>query len=80
MSETPQDEPFVPQKKMTNSERARRAVEAANLFPATPEGDKAAIKVIQLVTELHQAPLHGVEEVFTSVRTIFQAFSISLDI
>ncbi len=79
MSETPQDGIVTPVK-TTNTERARRAVEASTLFPSTSEGDKAAIQVMELMNNLHQAPLRGVEDVFTEVRTIFQAFNISLDI
>lgn len=79
MLEQPEDHAVIP-KKPYPAQRAKKAYDSVGQFPNTPEGDKAALSVYQLIDGLHQTSSRDIEGIFTSIRTIFQSFSISLDI
>jgi hypothetical protein len=91
MSELPEDSirPTLPtgesyeamyRKKMTNSDRAIKSLEACALFPDTSVGLEASETVMDLIDQLHRAPLGNVEDIFKGIRLIFQSFKIQLDI
>ncbi len=88
MSETGDTMPAPPEtdyaivyhRKQTNSDRSIKALEAITLLPDTFEGLQASETIMDLIEQLHRARLDSIEQIFTSVRTIFQSFRITLDI
>ncbi len=79
MSEQAEDYILVPRRPY-HVDRAKKAHLAATEFPATPEGDKAALEVFRLAGSLHQAATQDIEGIFKTIRTIFESFKIKIDI
>lgn len=75
-----EDHQIVPRPRMTNTDRNIKALEALTLLPDTFEGTEASRNIVDLLDNLRQTPLDRIEQIFTSVRLIFEIFKIHLDI
>ncbi len=75
-----EDSAVMVRKLHTNSERLRLATEALALLPTTPDGIDAMFLIEDLLETIHETPYDKVEDLFRSVRLIYETWKISLQI